>query len=87
MNELYRMRKTAEERATEYQNRMFAMESKELSGIVRAETQNARITAQKEASEKYKQKSKERTENIAKRQYIEKIERRAKRDNHYSLVS
>ena len=77
MDELYRQRKTAENKAEEYRNRMFALESKELSGIVRAETEKARITAQREASEKYKQKSKERTENAEKRQYIEKIEKRA----------
>lgn len=77
MDELYRQRKTAENKAEEYRNRMFAMESKELSGIVRAETEKARITAQREASEKYKKMSKERTENAEKRQYIEKIEKRA----------
>ena len=32
MDELYRQRKTAENKAEEYRNRMFAMESKELSG-------------------------------------------------------
>ena len=79
MNELHRMRKTAEEKATEYRNRMFAMEANELGGIVLAETKKAREEAQRAASEKYRAKSKERTENIAKRQYIEKIENRANR--------
>lgn len=53
MDELYRQRKTAENKAEEYRNRMFAMESKELSGIVRAETEKARIEAQREASARY----------------------------------
>ena len=53
MDELYRMRKTAEGKVTEYRNRMFALESKELSGIVRAETEKARQTVQREARERY----------------------------------
>lgn len=78
MDDLYQQRKRAEDKLAEYKKRIFAMEAKELRAIVDAETRKAVERMQKETSEKYRAKSQERTENRSRREYIEKIEKRAK---------
>lgn len=64
MDDLHQQKKRAEDTIAEYKKRMFAMEAKELRAIVDAETRKAVDRMQKEQSEKYRAKSRERTERM-----------------------
>ena len=64
MDELYQKKKRAEATVAEYKKRMFAMEAEELRAIVDAETRKAVDRMQKEQSEKYRAKSRARTEQM-----------------------
>ena len=76
MDDLYKQKKNAEHKIAEYQKRMFALEAKELRKVVEAETDRAVKDARRAEREKYAAKSKARTQNAAKRQYIESITKR-----------
>lgn len=78
MAQLYEMRKTAEDRAAEKKNRMFKMEATSLRDVVTKET--ARLLQERTEEERSlsRQKQKEIRENYARREYIKKIEQRAK---------
>ena len=78
MAQLYEMRKTAENRVTEKKNRMFKMEATSLRDVVTKET--ARLLQERTEEERTlsRQKQKEIRENYARREYIKKIEQRAK---------
>lgn len=77
MDELYRRRTAAEEKAEKYRRRMLEMETGELRRVVDAETKKAVLSAQKAERSKYAAKSRVRTENAARRHYIDGIGRRA----------
>ncbi len=77
MDELYRRRTAAEEKAEKYRRRMLEMEAGELRRVVEAETKKAVLSAQKAERSKYAAKSRARTENAARRHYIDGIGRRA----------
>lgn len=78
MAQLYEMRKTAEDRVTEKKNRMFKMEATSLRDVVTRET--ARLLQERTEEERSlsRQKQKDIRENYARREYIKKIEQRAK---------
>ncbi|MBQ8836450.1 MAG: hypothetical protein IJ002_03175 [Clostridia bacterium] len=81
MDELYRMRRTAEGKIDEYKKRMFAMEARELSAVVAAETDRVRKEVQLAEREKYAKKSKERTEGLIRKETRAKLRRVVKELN------
>lgn len=78
MYELTKKRDLLEKDVNELQRRMFEMEAKELNKVIKRKTAFVAAKARKEANEKAREKRKERTENIAKRKYINRIQERAK---------
>ena len=78
MAQLYEMRKTAEDRVTEKKNRMFKMEATSLKEVVTRETARLLQERTKEERSLSRQKQKDIRENYARREYIKKIEQRAK---------
>lgn len=78
MAELYEMRKRAEDRVKEKQNRMFKMEATSLKEVIQKETARLLTERSKEERDLSKKQQKEIRENYARREYIKKIEDRAK---------
>lgn len=76
--ELYEMRKRAENRVKEKQNRMFKMEATSLKEVIQKETARLLTERSKEERDLSKKQQKEIRENYARREYIKKIEDRAK---------